>query len=101
MYKPGGAEHDGLMDSNTLRAVQAPLKQQYRNDAAAAMVTLCAEGELGMGVSCRPLPHPWGCRRPGQSMLKGIWISGEPLPSIKPYRYQTLARSPALSVTRG
>lgn len=52
MYKPGGAEHDGLMDSNTLRAVQAPLKQQYRNDAAAAMVTLSAEGELGMDVSC-------------------------------------------------
>jgi uncharacterized OsmC-like protein len=52
MYKPGAAEHDGIMNSNTLRSVQAPLKQQYRDDAAAAMITLHAEGELGMDVSC-------------------------------------------------
>ncbi|HET7414472.1 MAG TPA: OsmC family protein [Arthrobacter sp.] len=40
------------MGSETLRAVQAPLKQQYRDDPGAAMITLNAEGELGMDVSC-------------------------------------------------
>jgi uncharacterized OsmC-like protein len=35
-----------------LRAVQAPLKDRYRTDPAAAMVTLSAAGELGEGVAC-------------------------------------------------
>jgi uncharacterized OsmC-like protein len=36
-----------------LRAVQAPLKERYRDDPAAALVTLRAEGTLGEdGVSC-------------------------------------------------
>ena len=40
------------MDSDELRRLQAPLKQRYRDDAAAALVTLHAEGELGEGVTC-------------------------------------------------
>jgi uncharacterized OsmC-like protein len=35
-----------------LRALQAPLKERYRSDPAAAMVTLSASGELGEGLSC-------------------------------------------------
>jgi uncharacterized OsmC-like protein len=35
-----------------LRAVQAPLKQQYRDEPAAALITLRASGELGEGVTC-------------------------------------------------
>ena len=35
-----------------LRAAQAPLKDRYREDPAAALVTLSAEGDLGAGVSC-------------------------------------------------
>ncbi|WP_125612132.1 OsmC family protein [Specibacter cremeus] len=35
-----------------LRAVQEPLKRRYREDAHAAFVTLHADGELGMDVSC-------------------------------------------------
>ena len=35
-----------------LRAVQAPLKDRYRKDPAAARVTLKAEGRLGEGVAC-------------------------------------------------
>jgi len=35
-----------------LRALQDPLKARYREDPAAALVTLRAEGELGEGVSC-------------------------------------------------
>ena len=40
------------MTSTELRAVQAPIKQHYRDDPAAALVTLRADGELGSGVSC-------------------------------------------------
>src|SRR6476661_2728126 len=35
------------MDSTELRAVQAPLKEQYRDDPEAALVTLTASGRLG------------------------------------------------------
>jgi uncharacterized OsmC-like protein len=35
-----------------LRAVQAPLKERYREDPDAALITLSAAGELGDGVSC-------------------------------------------------
>jgi len=35
-----------------LREVQAPLKERYREEPAAATVTLSASGELGEGVSC-------------------------------------------------
>jgi len=41
------------MDRDRLRAVQAPLKDRYRQDPAAAMVTLRASGELdGADVAC-------------------------------------------------
>jgi len=35
-----------------LREIQAPLKERYREEPDAAVVTLSAEGELGAGVSC-------------------------------------------------
>jgi len=35
------------MDSTELRAVQAPIKEQYRTDPDAALVTLRADGRLG------------------------------------------------------
>jgi uncharacterized OsmC-like protein len=42
------------MDSEQLKNLQAPLKQQYRDDPARAVVTLKASGRLdGAGVSCR------------------------------------------------
>lgn len=40
------------MDRDRLKEAQAPLKERYRDDAEAALVTLAAEGELGEGVSC-------------------------------------------------
>jgi uncharacterized OsmC-like protein len=40
------------MNGDQLRALQAPLKERYREDPAAALVTLRARGELGEGVSC-------------------------------------------------
>jgi uncharacterized OsmC-like protein len=35
-----------------LRSAQAPLKERYRSDPAAAVVTLRATGTLGEGISC-------------------------------------------------
>jgi uncharacterized OsmC-like protein len=42
------------MDSLQLKTIQAPLKQRYRDDPDAAVVTLRASGQLDApGVSCR------------------------------------------------
>jgi uncharacterized OsmC-like protein len=41
------------MNADELRALQAPLKSQYKEDPGAAMITLHARGRLGEGVSCR------------------------------------------------
>jgi uncharacterized OsmC-like protein len=42
------------MDSEALRSLQAPLKARYREEPAAAVVTLRATGEVGGGgLSCR------------------------------------------------
>lgn len=41
------------MKPEELRAVQAPLKEQYRKAPDAAHVTLRAKGRLGEGVSCK------------------------------------------------
>ena len=40
------------MEREQLQATQAPLKERYREDPDAAVITLSAEGELGEGVSC-------------------------------------------------
>jgi uncharacterized OsmC-like protein len=39
--------------TDELRALQEPLKERYRNDAQAAVVTLRAEGRIGEGISCK------------------------------------------------
>src|SRR5262249_19420876 len=41
------------MDTEALRALQAPLKARYREQPEAAFVTLRASGSLDDGVSCR------------------------------------------------
>jgi len=41
------------MKSEELRALQAPLKDRYREQPAAALVTLRASGTLGEGITCR------------------------------------------------
>lgn len=40
------------MDTDELRATQAPLKQRYRDEPAAALITLRADGSLEAGVTC-------------------------------------------------
>jgi uncharacterized OsmC-like protein len=40
------------MEGEELRAIQTPLKERYRDEPEAALVTLTANGTLGEGVSC-------------------------------------------------
>jgi uncharacterized OsmC-like protein len=41
------------MNADQLRALQAPVKERYRNQPEAALITLRADGRLGEGVTCR------------------------------------------------
>src|SRR6266568_8282566 len=41
------------MNADEMRAMQAPLKDRYRADPSAAVVTLRAVGKLGEGITCR------------------------------------------------
>ena len=41
------------MDADTLKALQAPIKDSYRKNPAAALVTLRAQGRMGEGIACR------------------------------------------------
>jgi uncharacterized OsmC-like protein len=40
------------MNADELRALQAPLKQQYRDDPEAALITLKAKGMIGENLTC-------------------------------------------------
>jgi len=41
------------MKSEELRAMQAPLKEQYKETPNAALITLKAQGRLGEGITCK------------------------------------------------
>lgn len=41
------------MKTDELKAMQAPLKERYREDPQAALITLRATGRLGEGVTCK------------------------------------------------
>jgi len=41
------------MDANELKALQAPLKQKYRDEPGAALITLKARSRIGEGISCK------------------------------------------------
>ena len=42
----------GPSSREQLRELQAPIKERYRDDAEAALITLKAKGELDAGISC-------------------------------------------------
>lgn len=44
--------YTGRIDRDTLRTIQAPLKERYRDRPEAARLTLSAEGSLGEGITC-------------------------------------------------
>ena len=41
------------MNADELKALQAPLKQKYRDEPGAAVITLRAEGNTTRGVTCK------------------------------------------------
>jgi uncharacterized OsmC-like protein len=41
------------MNAEELKALQAPLKEQYRSDPGSAIITLKAQGKTGEGISCK------------------------------------------------
>lgn len=41
------------MKTETLRVIQSPLKERYRTDPDAVLMTLKAEGRIGQGLTCR------------------------------------------------
>jgi uncharacterized OsmC-like protein len=41
------------VDANEIKALQAPLKQKYREEPHAALVTLRAQARLGEGITCK------------------------------------------------
>src|SRR5947209_2259220 len=98
------------MKSGDLRAVQQPLKDRYRTDPAAALVTLRAEGVLGEGdldfrgtlAVDREAPVGFRAVRLGFELVTDA--SEEQVAKLLALTerycvvYQTLARPPALSV---
>jgi uncharacterized OsmC-like protein len=49
----GSTQGDSIVNAESLRSVQAPLKERYRQAPEAALITLRARGRIGEGVSCR------------------------------------------------
>ena len=41
------------MNAEELKALQAPIKDRYRSDPQAALITLRAHGRMGEGIACR------------------------------------------------
>ena len=41
------------MNAEQLKALQAPIKDRYRKEPAAAVITLKATGRMGEGIACR------------------------------------------------
>jgi uncharacterized OsmC-like protein len=41
------------MNAEQLKALQTPIKERYKKDPAAAVITLRAQGRIGEGIACR------------------------------------------------
>ena len=41
------------MNTDELRAMQAPMKEKYKTEPGAALITLKAKGSLGAGITCK------------------------------------------------
>jgi uncharacterized OsmC-like protein len=41
------------MNPEDLKSLQAPIKERYRKDPEAALITLRAQGRVGQGIACR------------------------------------------------
>jgi uncharacterized OsmC-like protein len=61
---------ENIMKSEELRSIQAPLKDRYRQDPAAAMITLKAQGRIGEGVTCK-IENGWALVEAGLHPASG------------------------------
>lgn len=52
MFSPARHTQEEIVDSQTLKAVQAPLKAQYKESPGAAVITLKAESTGTDGIAC-------------------------------------------------
>jgi len=43
----------GILNSEELKAMQAPVKARYKDEPAAALITLKARGTIGEGITCK------------------------------------------------
>src|SRR5207302_11371187 len=51
-HRKRGRDTRRSMRTEELRAIQAPIKERYKADPDAALLTLKAEGRLGDGITC-------------------------------------------------
>jgi uncharacterized OsmC-like protein len=49
----GGLQESENMNAEELKAIQGPLKERYKSDPSAALITLRATGRAGAGLSCK------------------------------------------------
>ncbi len=103
------------MKSEELRSLQAPLKERYRNEPAAALVTLRAAGRMGEGVTSSWKPagrwSPPACIRRAAAVSRFGHValdtnaSAEQIATLLALTerycvvYRTLARPPVLRVS--
>ena len=57
------------MDAEALRAVQGPIKDRYREDPAAAMITLRAAGTLDDPEIAKPASTIWASAAPSWACI--------------------------------
>jgi uncharacterized OsmC-like protein len=58
------------MKSEELRSIQAPLKDRYREEPGAALITLKAHGRIGEGVTCK-IENGWALVEAGLHPASG------------------------------
>jgi hypothetical protein len=74
------------MNAEELKALQAPIKERYRKEPTAAVITLRAQGRIGEGIACRvdtgkalieaglhPPPAAAGCRHARATCCSRRW----------------------------
>lgn len=85
------------MNAQDLRSVQAPLKERYRENPGAALITLRAQGRIGEGIGFQNIRLQFTLDTDAsEEQLATLLRLTERYCVV----YQTLAHPPALAVTR-
>jgi uncharacterized OsmC-like protein len=95
---PAGSRPNGPpVNAQDLRSVQAPLKERYRENPGAALITLRAQGRIGEGVSFQNIRLQFTLDTDAsEEQLATLLRLTERYCVV----YQTLAHPPTLVVTR-